>query len=103
MHACIKALKIKLELRNAQLESQNFIHFLCLKSRSIISNQKGQDYSKKILLLEYEFEERFQDFNNIKWDFTLFAPSFTMNINNSPENLQIELNRTFFFLIFYYD
>ena len=44
-----------------------------------------------MLLLEYEFEKRFNDFGKMESDFTLFALAFKTNLNKASENLQIQL------------
>ena len=56
-----------------------------------ILNEKCQNYIRKILLLEYEFDKRFKNFNEMESDFILFALPFKTNVNNASENLIMEL------------
>lgn len=91
MYTCIKAFKVKLQLWETQLESKYFIHFLHLKSRPFISNEKSEQYASKIALLRQELEEKFKDLNDLEAAFTLFSLPLKTNVQNAPENLQMEL------------
>jgi hypothetical protein len=91
-HNNIKAFRVKLRLWENKLKLHNLVHFPHLKSLDTVFPERIQEYSQSFFfLLREEFGERFQDFKIIETEFLLFVLPLKANIENAPENLQMEL------------
>jgi len=90
----IKAFTAKLRLWKKQISEINFMHFnTCQQVKDKYPNIEI-DSSKFIELIEnlkMEFEERFSDFKNHKFEFELFVNPFIIDVNIAPKDLQYEL------------
>ena len=81
----------KLELFQSQLKKDDIAHLGTLKYM-IRSSQVSHlhVYTDALKKLSEEFGVRFKDFRDNKKGFLLFANPFTVDINNSPTELQLE-------------
>jgi hypothetical protein len=94
LYSHIKAFEVKLKLWEHQLNNKNYTHFETCKQ--VMREFEGFDFNvdthlKLIQDLIIEFQERFIDFRNHKFQFELFTDPFNVNVYESPEDLQMEL------------
>jgi hypothetical protein len=61
------------------------------KLQQTIFPERIQEYSRSIILLREELDERFQNFKIMEPEFMLFAFPLKADIEKAPENLQMEL------------
>lgn len=90
----IKAFQLKLILFKSQIISKHFSHFKCCKTISGENNKIGLNINKylsSLESLETEFNERFNDFKNYKFNFALFTNPFAIEISDAPNYIQMEL------------
>ncbi len=94
LYSHIKAFEVKLKLWGHQLNNKNYTHFETRKQ--VMREFEGFDFNvethlKLIQYLIIEFQERFIDFRNHKFQVELFTDPFNVNAYESPEDLQMEL------------
>ena len=98
LYSAIKAFGNKLQLFQRQLSQMQpyTTHFPSLQEimtsfpeRSF--NEQMQRYVADITSLADEFQRRFQDFATIEKDIMLFSSPFSVDPDNAPGNLQLEL------------
>jgi hypothetical protein len=88
----IKAFRVKLRLWETQLKLHNLVHFPHLKSLDTIFPERTEEYSQSFSpLLREEFDEPFHDFKVMEQEFLLFVLLLKADVQNDPENLQMEL------------
>lgn len=88
LFSAVKGFETKLVLWTRQLAVGNLAHFPTLKS----FNPENVDlYSKKLKALKEEFESRFCDFRARAKDIALTTTPFDVNLDDSPEQVQMEL------------
>jgi hypothetical protein len=88
----IKAFRVKLRLWENQLKLHNLVHFPHLKSLDTIFPERIEEYSQSFSpLLRQEFDEPFHDFKVMEPEFLLFVLPLKADVQNAPENLQMEL------------
>jgi hypothetical protein len=83
-----------METSTHQLNNKNYTHFETCKQ--VMREFEGFDFNvdthlKLIQDLIIEFQERFIDFRNYKFQFELFTDPFNVNVYESLEDLQMEL------------
>ncbi len=89
---CIHAFEMKLDLWGKQLSQGNPAHFPYLKSLPTAHDKDNMvKYKEKIVGLQNEFQNRFQIFNELEKELSLFRSPFTANATDIPEELQMEL------------
>ncbi|XP_068107468.1 general transcription factor II-I repeat domain-containing protein 2-like [Hyperolius riggenbachi] len=98
LHSHLKAFGRKLQLfqRHLSQTQANTIHFPALQE---IMNSFSQDnisvqmsrYAADIASLAEEFKRRFQDFAAIEKEISLFSSPFSVDPDDAPEQLQLEL------------
>ncbi len=89
---CIRAFEMKLDLWGKQLSQGNPAHFPYLKSLHTAHDKDNMDkYKEKIVGLQNELQNRFQIFNELEKEFSLFRSPFTVSATDVPEELQMEL------------
>ena len=95
LHDSIRAFELKLKLFERQLAASNTAHFPTLKSMQDEPEFHGdfntEKYCNKITKLVSEFGERFADFKNLEYDFSVFRNPFSVNADEAPEHFQLEL------------
>ncbi len=75
-----------------QLSQGNPAHFPYLKSLPTAHDKDNMvKYKEKIVGLQNEFQNRFQIFNELEKEFSLFRSPFTASATDVPEELQMEL------------
>jgi hypothetical protein len=85
---------VALPLFKSQIISKHFSHFKCCKTISGENNKIGLNINKylsSLESLETEFNERFNDFKNYKFNFALFTNPFAIEISDDPNYIQMEL------------
>lgn len=88
LFSAVKGFESKLFLWIKQLAVRNLAHFPTLKS---LNPDNVDLYSKKLKALKEEFESRFCDFRARAKDIALTTTPFDVNIEDSPEQVQMEL------------
>lgn len=98
LYSHVKAFRIKLLLfqRHLTQEQPNTTHLPLL--RQIITvfppenvNAQMKKYAADIASLAEEFQQRFRDFAAIEKDITLFTSPFSVDADDAPDHLQLEL------------
>ena len=90
LHKEVKSFQLKLKLFAKQLNEQNFVHFLHLKTQNITSALSDK-YGCQLMDLQQEFNRRFADFKALEEQFDLLCSLFACNIETTAEELQVEL------------
>ena len=94
MYAAVRAFKTKLCLWENQMLQGNLGHFPCCQT---ITTQISTavfpcaQFAQKLGALRAEFTRRFADFDVQKCRFELLSNPFTVDVENVPTNLQMEL------------
>ena len=87
MFQTITTFQMTLELWQAQIKANDFMHFDTLTKHSPVNSEK---YAALLFNLIQEFENRFQDFWENNQYFAIFETQFSININMLPANFQME-------------
>lgn len=73
--------KAKLQLFINDLKNKTFNHFPKIKANVInIKEEKLEEYEQKLIELQEDFQQRFEDLQNLKSSFTYFLNPFACNI-----------------------
>ena len=94
MYDHVKAFQAKLRLWDRQLRSFNFSHFPTCKTimgEHPEHNISGGRYASTLCTLQEEFKSRFVDFVTHSEDFQLFGNSFSVDVDNIAESMQMEV------------
>lgn len=94
MYAAVKAFRTKLRLWETQLLGRNMGHFPCcqaIQHQISPATVPTAQFAEKLSLLSAEFTRRFADFEAQKYRFQLLNNPFTVDIESSPTNIQMEL------------
>uniref|UniRef100_A0A8C4SXG7 SPIN-DOC-like zinc-finger domain-containing protein n=1 Tax=Erpetoichthys calabaricus TaxID=27687 RepID=A0A8C4SXG7_ERPCA len=83
---------IRLWTHQGDLENENLVHFpTCQGLKHSNDNLIFGGSFFQLELLSNEFSERFRDFSSYEQDFALFTSPYSYNVENAPENIQMEL------------
>lgn len=94
LYSHIKAFKTKLQLFQRHLSQTEpcTIHFPALRDVIIGSTcVETKKYAEALIPLASEFNDRFRDFAAIEKEILLFTSPFSVDPDEAPENLQLEL------------
>ena len=86
LHREVKFFQLKLKLFAMQLNEQNFVHFLYLKTQNITSALSDK-YSCQLMDLKQEFNRKFADFKTMEGQFDLLCSPFSCNIETTAEEI----------------
>ncbi|GAA6089229.1 general transcription factor II-I repeat domain-containing protein 2-like [Tachysurus ichikawai] len=90
--AAVRAFKTKLCLWEKQMLQGNLNHFLCCQTiKAQISTAVCAQFAEKLSVLGAEFSQRFADFDVQKCRFRLLSNPFAVDVENAPNNHQMEL------------
>lgn len=94
MYDAVKAFQVKLLLWETQMYQCNLLHFSCCQ---VMLNQVGAKmfpnahFADKLSALRTEFSRCFADFEAQKRNFELLRNPFAVDVENAPEQIQMEL------------
>ncbi len=91
LYDCIRTFMTKLKLWEKQFEQKNLAHFPTLKSLSNNAHVNFDKYNNHLSLLSDAFRKRFMDFKTHEKDFQIFRDPFSVNVDDVPEELQMEI------------
>lgn len=95
LYDSIRTFEMKLQLFERQLKESNLSHFPTLKSlqstTELPADINTEKYCINISNLKNEFQERFADFKYLEKDISIFQNPFSVNFNEAPDLLQLEL------------
>ncbi|MBN3304061.1 GT2D2 protein, partial [Amia calva] len=87
MYDSVKAFQLKLRLWEKQMQQGNLFHFPTCQAISL----SQMSLFPALESLQSEFERRFSEFNKQQFSFQLFSSPFGVDVNNAPEDIQMEL------------
>ena len=88
MYKHIKVFQTKLQLWERQLKHGNVFHFPTLAQHE---EADFSSFANELQSLNKEFSDRFKDFNHQDSYFTMISSPFEVDVEFTPENLQMEL------------
>lgn len=92
MYDDIKSFQAKILLWTNQLKNENLAHFpTCQGLKNSNADLIFSRYVFQLDLLKDDFSKRFRDFNSHEQEFALFTAPYSYDVENAPENLQMEL------------
>ncbi|KAM3838371.1 general transcription factor II-I repeat domain-containing protein 2A-like [Diretmus argenteus] len=87
----VKAFSTKLVLWKAQLSQKNLCHFPACKGLVDQGTPFSGENVEAIVMLQEEFDHRFADFKTHRATFQIFADPFSIDVEDAPAVLQMEL------------
>jgi hypothetical protein len=95
LYDSIKAFQLKLMLFKSQIKSKDFSHFKCCEAinRENKVEWNIEKYISSLKSLKAEFNERFYDFKNYKFNFALFTNPFAIEISETLKSFLNGINR----------
>ncbi|KAM3860074.1 general transcription factor II-I repeat domain-containing protein 2A-like [Diretmus argenteus] len=88
----VKGFSTKLVLWKAQLSQKNLCHFPACKGLVDQGTPfSGEKHVEAIVMLQEEFDHRFADFKTHRATFQIFADPFSIDVEDAPAVLQMEL------------